>query len=104
MPAFTVNGVFMFEINTTISTIEGSKYLRHLCKHFNHKVEASWTDHKGEIYFDIGRCTMAADSEELHIHCRADDEIRLEELKKVIKSHFDRFARREQQVLHWPLS
>ncbi|WP_157953689.1 DUF2218 domain-containing protein [Oceanimonas marisflavi] len=92
----------MFEASTVINTLEGSKYLRHLCKHFNHKVEARWTDNQGEIEFDIGRCTLAADSEALHIHCRAEDEIQLEELKDVIKSHFDRFARREHHVLHWP--
>ncbi|MDP5291804.1 DUF2218 domain-containing protein [Oceanimonas sp. CHS3-5] len=92
----------MFETSTVVNTIEGSKYLRHLCKHFNHKVEARWNDHQGEIEFDIGRCTMAANAEALHIHCRAEDQARLEELKAVIKSHFDRFARREQQVLHWP--
>ncbi|OIN10442.1 DUF2218 domain-containing protein [Oceanisphaera psychrotolerans] len=92
----------MFESSTFINTGDGSKYLRHLCKHFNHKVEASWTDSEGEIHFDIGRCTLAANADTLSIHCCAEDEARLEELKEVIKSHFDRFARREHHVLDWP--
>ncbi|MDO6704684.1 DUF2218 domain-containing protein [Photobacterium sp. 1_MG-2023] len=95
----------MQRIETTIlKTPDGSKYLRHLCKHFNHKVEAEWNDTQGKVFFDMGTCEFNATLSSLTIACRADTDDALAVVKEIVKSHFDRFARREDLVLIWGLA
>ena len=92
----------MFDVCTTIHTHAGSQYLQHLCQHFNEQAMARWNDHSGEIIFDIGHCLMQADERSLHIHCCAEQIVHLNALKELIRTHFDRFAQQEPQVLVWP--
>lgn len=33
-------------------------YMRQLCKHFGHKVDASFGDGSGYIQFEFGRCDL----------------------------------------------
>ncbi|KDM91888.1 DUF2218 domain-containing protein [Photobacterium galatheae] len=88
-------------VTTQIQTPDGSKYLRHLCKHFNHKVQAEWDDQQGRVFFDMGTCAFHATESMLTIECQAASDEALEVVKDIVKSHFDRFARREAVELTW---
>ena len=41
-----------------ISTEHAGKYLAQLCKHFAHKVPATWADDLGDVDFGPGTCHM----------------------------------------------
>ncbi len=56
----------------TASTEHASLYLKKLCRHFGHKVEAEFDDHQGRIQFPFGSCELTADATTLQLHCQAD--------------------------------
>jgi hypothetical protein len=39
--------------------------MRQLCKHFGHKLDASYGDDSGYIQFDFGRCELRASDSNL---------------------------------------
>jgi hypothetical protein len=39
--------------------------MRQLCKHFGHKLDASYGDDSGYIQFDFGRCELRASDRNL---------------------------------------
>ena len=48
-------------------------YMRQLCKHFGHKVDASFGDGSGYIQFEFGRCDLHANDGALMLDvCAAD--------------------------------
>lgn len=91
----------MVETVASINTEEASRFLRMLCKHFAHKVEADWSDDSGWVAFAMGRCDMQATAVQLHVRCQAENLSDLDEVADTIKSHFDRFAQKQQLVLNW---
>lgn len=91
----------MVEKKATINTDEASRFLRMLCKHFAHKVEADWNDDSGWVAFAMGRSDMQATADKLHVTCQAENQSDLDEVADTIKSHFDRFAQRQELVLNW---
>ena len=84
-----------------IETAEGGKYLRRLCKHFSHKVPASWDNSQGKVSFAMGDCLMSASENTLTVRCVAGNNDDVEEVAETIKSHFDRFAKTDGLVLVW---
>jgi len=78
-----------------------SGYLQQLCKHFGHKVPVDFTPEAGAIAFDFGRADLAADAEALTLRVDAADADDLEKLKRVITSHLERFAFREELKIEW---
>jgi len=90
-------------IETLVATSRPGVYINRLCRHFAHKVNAKWDTESGYIIFSIGRCLLNTDLKGLQIRCEAPDDQQLQELMGVIKSHFDRFAVKEDQLqLQWP--
>ncbi len=87
-----------------IETAEGGKYLRRLCKHFSHKVPASWDNSQGKVSFAMGDCLMSASASTLTVRCVAANNDDVEEVAETIKSHFDRFAKTDGLVLVWHLA
>ncbi|WP_438670576.1 DUF2218 domain-containing protein [Pseudogemmobacter sonorensis] len=46
-------------------TSHGSKYIQQLCKHFAHKVEVSFDEHRGRAALPMGPAELVADAEGL---------------------------------------
>lgn len=86
---------------TSIQTAKASGYLQQLCKHFGHKTKVEFDPKTGWIEFVFGRADMTAEPEALTITAAADNADDLEKLKKVMSSHLERFAFREDLVISW---
>nr|WP_283638462.1 DUF2218 domain-containing protein [Marinovum algicola] len=79
----------------TFETPNASKYLQQLCKHFAHKVPASFDTTRGAIEFPFGEVRLSADDAELRIEIPGSDEDTRERGRNVIDRHLERFAFRE---------
>lgn len=75
-----------------VQTSHASRYIKRLCKHFAHKVEAQWDDQQGVTDFPFGRCVMHASSSGLSLHCSAPEEAALERTCLVVADHLQRFS------------
>jgi hypothetical protein len=84
-----------------IATPHASKYLQQLCKHFQHKLPASFDEATGAIAFPMGETRLAADPETLRLALEARSEQDLESLKDVVARHLVRFAFREALEVQW---
>jgi uncharacterized protein len=84
-----------------VATDKPVPYMRQLCKHFGHKVDAAFDDHSGYIQFELGRCDLRAGDGELHLTVSADDEESRERLRNVVGSHLERFGRRDELSVTW---
>lgn len=76
-------------------TPKASQYLQQLCKHFGHKVPATFSETHGEVDLPLGRCVLDAADDVLTMTCvpnAPEDEVRL---VKVVAVHLERFAWKE---------
>lgn len=85
----------------SISTKQGSKYIRHLCRHFNHKVSAVFNEQEGRVQFDQGFCLMTQQTEQLNFYCQSESEEKMRILKYILDDHLKRFARTETLEYAW---
>ena len=85
----------MTTITGHFATPRASGYLQQLCKHFGHKVEATFDERSGVIAFPAARATLAATDEALSVTLDAESVEDLERMQGVIDSHLARFAFRE---------
>jgi len=77
-------------------------YMRQLCKHFGHKVDATFDEVSGSILFEMGACDLDASSPEaLVLHARAADSEGLERVEGVVASHLERFGRGDALSVSW---
>jgi len=86
------------------TTLAASRYLGQLCRHFEHKLPATYDEgfHHGRIEFPFGVCTLAAESPDtLVMTATAATAEDLERLERVIGSHLERFAFRETFTIDW---
>lgn len=88
---------------TRLETAMARRYLVALCKHFKHKVPATWSEDysAGAVDFGFASCTMRADDAVLEIEGGAPDEAGTTRMEKVIDLHLERFAFREKPTLAW---
>jgi hypothetical protein len=84
-----------------IPTASASKYLQQLCKHFQHKLPATFDPQAGQITFPFGETKLAADDRVLTILVEAANGDDLERLKDVVARHLVRFAFREELAVNW---
>jgi uncharacterized protein len=84
-----------------VSTEKPVPYMRQLCKHFGHKVDAVFTDDSGYINFEAGRCDLRAGNGELLLTVTAETEENRERLRNVVGSHLERFGRRDELSVTW---
>jgi hypothetical protein len=84
-----------------IPTASASKYLQQLCKHFQHKLPATFDAQAGQITFPLGETKLAADDETLTIRVESANGEDLERLKDVVVRHLVRFAFREELKVDW---
>lgn len=88
-----------------VSTVNGSRYLQQLCKHWAHNLEVEFTPIRGTVIFPRdargqewpgkGVFTMEAKPEGLDCRIEASADAQLEGLKGAVARHLDRFAFRE---------
>ncbi len=87
-----------------IATAAGQRYLVQICKHFSHKLPASWDEEGGRIAFTFGTCTLKASPEALSVEVDAANQPDLERMEHVVLSHLQRFAFREELTAAWTRS
>lgn len=78
------------------ATAHASRYLQQLCKHFAHKVEVSYDAQEGHAAFPTGPATLSATPDELVVRVTAEDAEGLERARRIVDSHLERFAFREE--------
>ena len=84
-----------------VTTEKPVPYMRQLCKHFGHKVDASFGDDSGYIQFEFGRCELQARDGELDLTVTAPDEASRERMRHVVGSHLERFGKRDGLTVSW---
>jgi len=84
-----------------VATDKPVAYMRQLCKHFGHKVDASFGDDNGYIQFEFGRCELQAADHTLTLHVSAAEGESHERMERVIGSHLERFGRRDELSVAW---
>ncbi len=87
----------------SFQTGNASRYLTMLCSHFGNKVEAKCDGNEGWVKFPFGRCEMTADSSQLEMRAVADDQPQLDDVVRIVTSHLERFAFRENPILDWQI-
>ena len=81
-----------FRAQARIETAQASKYLQQLCKHFLHKLPASFDATAGQIGFPAGETRLTADAQELAISLAAASDDDLVPLQELLVRRFNRFA------------
>ncbi|MFN3521544.1 MAG: DUF2218 domain-containing protein [Phenylobacterium sp.] len=82
----------------TVATPNAHRYMVQLCRHFGHRVPASFDQREGRITFDVGEAAMRASPDTLMMVATSPDPEGLERLEKVMESHLVRFAFREPDM------
>jgi hypothetical protein len=82
-------------VTATLVTPHASRYLQQLCKHFAHKVPATFDARHGEVTFQHGTCVLDAEGEALTMRCTADSLEHEPMLVKIVAVHLERFAWKE---------
>ena len=82
----------------TIATENARRYMIQLCKHFGHRVTATFNDKEGRIAFETGEVHLRAAPRTLMLLADAAQPDLLERLETVIDSHLKRFAFREPDL------
>jgi hypothetical protein len=95
----------MFETTARVPTVNGSRYLQQLCKHWSHNLKVEFTPEAGTVVFPKnargadwpGDATLILKAAEGALECRlkASAAEQREALKGVVSGHLDRFAFRE---------
>jgi len=77
--------------------------LKKVCRHFSHKVEATFDDHCGEVIFPFGRAQLKADADKgvLDILVEAATDAQLEQTRSVVGSHVQRLSVRHPVSVSW---
>jgi hypothetical protein len=86
----------MIASTASIQTINASRYLQQLCKHFGPKIPVDFNPETGLCQFPFGTARMRADDHALSIDAEAADRAALDQTQDVIERHLVRFAFREQ--------
>lgn len=84
-----------------VPTAVPKRYLAQLCKHFEHKLPVTLADHRGQIEFSAGTCSLWTEGEVLAMRVTAADEASLATLQDVVARHLIRFAFREEIQIDW---
>ena len=90
-----------FRSEARVPTSRSARYLGQLCKHFAHKIPASYSDARGKIEFPSGVCELEASNNLLVLRAAAADAAALSQVEDVVARHLERFAFREQAEFRW---
>jgi hypothetical protein len=94
-----------------VETAQPSRYLVHLCRHFNQEAEAmphpdvqahiEWSETDGVADFGFGRCTMQTDHGALMLRAEAPEDESLERVETLVAEHLERFGSRDELTVSW---
>lgn len=84
-----------------VATERAARYLGQLCKHFGHRVPASFSGGQGRVGFPTGICEMEVAGDLLILRATAADEPSLGQVEGVVGRHLERFAFRDQPEIRW---
>ena len=91
-----------FRTTSEVPVSDAGRYLKQLCRHFGHKVEATFTDDAGTVRFDDGVAQLTAVSPELlRISVDAPSADAAARYAGVVDRHLVKFAFREELQLSW---
>lgn len=87
---------------THIATDNAAGYIGKLCRHFVHKIEATYVADSGRAVFPNGGvCEMLAKDGQLTFTIFAADRDETEKIKGVIERHLVKFAYKEDLEIRW---
>lgn len=84
-----------------VKTEKAQRYLKALCNHFSHKVQASYSDDRGHVDFGFGTCEMQAEADRLTLQIQADNNEGFARVKYVVADHLERFSSDEALQVMW---
>jgi hypothetical protein len=84
-----------------VNTASPARYMGQLCKHFAHKIPASFDADSGRIAFPFGLCELATGEDLLVLCVSAASDEDLARMEDVIARHLLRFAFREPPEVVW---
>lgn len=90
-----------------VETERSSRYLVQLCRHVSKIARAQmparveWSDDRGVISLDWGRCALRADPGLLTLRAEARDEESLRRLEQRIADRLERFGQAERLTVNW---
>ena len=85
-----------------VVTVNGSRYLQQLCKHWSHKFTVDFTAERGTIDFGDGRaCALAAADDALTLRATVPEGADAARFEAVVADHVKRFAFREELSFDW---
>jgi hypothetical protein len=77
-------------------------YMIQMCKHFGHKVEATFDDVRGRIALGDRVCELEVSAPDvLRVSLTADSEANLHAVADVVDRHLRRFAFKEELSIQW---
>lgn len=91
----------VIQSHTKIHTKEGSAYIRKLCRHFVHKIPASYTESDGRAELPGCVCLMHADTDTLVFTITGGSAEEVMKGEDIITRHLLKFAFREQLEVFW---
>lgn len=91
----------MMRSEALVSTSNAVRYMGQLCKHFGHRIPTTLSETEGSISFEMGRCTLSAQTQLLTLRVEAADVEALARVEDVVASHLDRFAFRDKPAVRW---
>lgn len=92
----------MVKATARLATDRPERYMKAMCKHFAHKVEAGFDETSGFAKLPDGRLTMRVAPGTLHFDVEAEDVQKLLKTRYIVDAHIVRFAFKEQILgLDW---
>jgi hypothetical protein len=88
--------------HASIHTPKAQGYLIQLCKHFAHKIPATFAENRGRIEFGAGVRDLDADNPAVLVATvTTGDETQLATLEDVVERHLRRFAFKDELSVQW---
>lgn len=84
-----------------VKTEKAQRYLKALCNHFSHKVQATYNDDRGNVDFGFGTCELQAEADTLTLQIQADNNEGFARVKYVVADHLERFSGDEALQIMW---
>ncbi|TDR95686.1 DUF2218 domain-containing protein [Enterovirga rhinocerotis] len=91
----------MLRSQAVIKTLNGSRYLQQLSKHWAHRFDTEFNETSARIALPLGETRLSADDVSLKIDLSAETASALSDLRDVVVRHVERFAFRETLAFEW---
>ena len=84
-----------------VETKHGEAYAKRLCRHFAHKIPATFENQKGTIEFPFGTCEIDVDEARMRIVVNVSDANLIERAESVVADHLVRMANKDEPIVAW---